>query len=311
MPTPERPSLLTAAPHDQVRTLEELVGMANAIEVEAVARYAMLARIMDRRGDHDTAETFREMCEFEQQHVEAVGRWANSLRQSIPAPEGFLWRLPPEIGASWEEAQNSALLTPYRALAIAVVNEERAFALYSYIAAHAADPEVQRQAEALAGEELAHATELRVRRRRAYHREHPEGGRQSAAEIRTLADLRDLDRRVREEAEPVHRRVAGELDAIGDSASAALVGAIAEEAVAPEAVLAAAGAGRGGERRQESVALLRAAMEPLERASEIYEDLIARAENEAVLRTGQERLESLVRRISLLSRRIGEIEGEL
>lgn len=310
MPDPERPPLLSAPPHDRIRTLEELVGLANAIEVEAVARYAMLTRVMDRRGDHDTAETFREMCAIEQRHVEEVGRWASSLRQRIPPPEGFLWRLPPEIGASWEEVQNSALLTSYRALAIAVVNEERAFALYSYIAAHAADPEVQRQAEVMAREELAHATELRIRRRRAYHREHPGGPRRPEAEIRSAADLRDLDRRLREEAASVHRRVADQLDAIGDSTSAALVRAIADDKAALDPAGAAAAA-HTPEESERSLALLRAALSPLERASEIYEDVVAHAEEEELLRAGQERLESLVGRISLLGRRISEIEGQL
>ena len=66
----------------------------------------------------------------------------------------------------------SAALTPYKALTIAVQNEERGFAFYSYIAAHIEDAGGGRNAaEQLAREELRHAALLRRERRRAWRRE--------------------------------------------------------------------------------------------------------------------------------------------
>jgi rubrerythrin len=55
---------------------------------------------------------------------------------------------------------------------MAVRNEERAFAFWSYVAAFAKDPEIKKAAEAMASEELGHVAALRRERRRAYHREH-------------------------------------------------------------------------------------------------------------------------------------------
>lgn len=307
MTTPRRPSLLSTAPHDEIGSLRELVGIANAIEAEAVARYAELATLMERRSEGDTAAVLRDMAALEEGHVDMVGRWAAGLGQEVPPAREFVWRLPPELGASWEEARNSSLLTPYRALAIAVVNEERAFALYSYLAAQATDPEVARQAEAMAREELAHAAELRVRRRQAYHREHPGQATPVVRDIEDLAAFRALEGRLEREAAVSHDSIARALDAAGDPDSAALVARLARqerESAGGDGVQAgpAAPAGRG------AATLLRAAIQPLERASETYEDLIAHADREDLLLAEQSALHRTVERISLLGRRLEEVE---
>ena len=56
-------------------------------------------------------------------------------------------------------------------------------------------------------------------------------------------------------------------------------------------------------------ALLRAALQPLERASELYEDLIARAAGDDLLAAEQIALERVVERISKLGRRIAEVDA--
>jgi rubrerythrin len=65
----------------------------------------------------------------------------------------------------------SKLLTPYRALASAVRHEERAFAFWTYVAAHADKTEVREAAERMALEELEHVSILRRERRKAFHAE--------------------------------------------------------------------------------------------------------------------------------------------
>lgn len=308
----ERPPLLTVAPEGEVRTLEELVGIANAIEVEAVARYTQLARLMDQRGEHETAATFREMREIEKRHVEAVEHWAAGLHQKIPAAEHFTWRLPPEIGDSWDEAQHSSLLTPYRALAIAVTNEERAFAHYAYLAAQASDPEVMRQAEMMAREELAHAAELRVKRRLAYHREHPDGGTPPAPTVETLSAFRALRRQLEEAAASRHERIATELESIGDTTSASLIADLAlrehRQADQDGRAYAAAAKIRDGAPGS-SRGLLRAALQPLERMSETYEDLIAHASREDLLRAEQDALADVVQRLALIGARLEVLDA--
>ena len=74
-----------------------------------------------------------------------------------------------------EEAIGSALLTPYRALALAVQEAQRNFRTFAHIAALVGPADVRRDAEALARNELVRAATLRGARRRAYHAERPSG----------------------------------------------------------------------------------------------------------------------------------------
>jgi rubrerythrin len=307
-----RPPLLSADPSVQAPDMRHLVGIAAAIESEAIRRYATLAQEMERRGEHATANTFREMGEMEQRHRAAVDRWASALNEPVPPEQNFVWLLPAEIGASWDEVRHSSLLTPYRALAIAVTNEERAFAFYAYVAASARDARVAREAETMAREELAHAAELRVRRRQAYRREHPSAPPPVDLAIETVAAFRSLERSLERNAAALHREIAMALTQVGDPASAALVDAMARR----EAESSAADEQPSSSPRPfpEGVggsppALLHAALKPLERAGEIYEDLIAHAGSEELLRVEQVALKNLVERIVTLSARISAVEG--
>ncbi|MGF1627965.1 MAG: ferritin family protein [Kiloniellaceae bacterium] len=307
----DRPHLLYAAPHDTAESLEDLLGVANAIEVEAVARYDLLAEMMERRGEIETAAVFLKMAEIEKHHVNAVARRAASLQQAVPPSPEFIWRLPPELGDSWDEVQHSSLLTPYRALAIAVTNEERAFAFYSYVAAQATDRQVAELAESLALDELTHASELRVRRRMAYHREFHGRHLPAAARVESLAEFRELERRLERQTVETHREIANLLTTCADAESAALLAAMAQAESTP----AAAGGGSAapspapaGKGARNVTSLLHAALRPLETASEVYENLIARAEREDLLEAAQSALRKVVERISILGRRIREIE---
>ena len=170
-----RASLLCHDPQLETVTLVKLVGIATAIEHEAVRRYELLEQTMRRRGEVETADAFRLMLEEEREHVASVARWAERLDVAVPDAGDFGWVLPAELATSWEEIAGSALLTPYRAFAIAVENEQRAFSFYAYLAAHAAERSVAIEAERLAAEELNHAARVRRWRREAYHRERRRG----------------------------------------------------------------------------------------------------------------------------------------
>lgn len=307
----ERPALLSEAPQASAPSMRDLIGIAAAVESESVRRYVELAQEMARRGEHETAAAFRQMVAIEARHVEAVDHWAESLNEPVPPPQEFVWRLPREIAASWDEVHNSSLLSPYRALAIAVTNEERAFALYAYVAAHATDRRVAGEAEAMAREELAHAAELRVLRRQAFHREHGVGLHAHVAPIISVAAFRALEQRLTQAAAEVHEELAGALESAGDDAGAALVAAMARQERDPAAGVnpslprspvpaEAAGA---------SAALLRRALQPLERASEIYEDQLAHSPpGEALMEAEQAALAVVVGRIAVLARRIEEAD---
>lgn len=168
-----RTTLLRAEPAGTLHSLDELFALANAMEHEAATKYAELAEEMQRQGRPDLVTVFAELAAAEREHVDSLQRWSQSLRGKPPDPALVRWEAPetfdPETSA---EIKASRLMTPYRALAMAVQNEERAFAFWSYLAASAQDAEIKRAAEAMAREELGHVSTLRKERRRAYHREH-------------------------------------------------------------------------------------------------------------------------------------------
>src|SRR5438876_3150580 len=116
---------LDQEPKARPQTLEDVLSLAAAMESEAVTRYAQLAEAMTRRGDHGLAATFEAMREEERDHLAAIERWSWKVTGLPTSKATDTWQLPTEIARSWDEVAGSALLTPYRALSIAVLNEER------------------------------------------------------------------------------------------------------------------------------------------------------------------------------------------
>ena len=134
---------------------------AAALEAAAMRRYRHLAAWWAAEGEPELAALFARLAEMEARHAAAFGPIAEETYSPPPTPD--------EDDALWQ----SALLTPYRALSLAVRAEEHAFATYASIAAHAATPALRAQAEDLAREELEHAAILRRSRRAAFHSERP------------------------------------------------------------------------------------------------------------------------------------------
>jgi rubrerythrin len=170
-----RTLLLKTEPAGNLRSLDELFALANAMEQEAATQYAELAEEMKRHNKSDLAEVFTQLAAAERDHVDSVTRLSHSRRGKAPDPRLVRWEAPETLDpGTATELKSSRLMTPYRALATAVRNEERAFAFWSYLAAFAKDPEIKQAAEDMAREELGHVSTLRKERRRAYHRERHE-----------------------------------------------------------------------------------------------------------------------------------------
>lgn len=150
-------------------TIEEILAIADQLERAAVSRYATLGRCMRKVGHDELATIFEKLAEEEKLHVDGVERLSQALLHRHPDAALGDWALPATFGA--DEVGPLSLLTPYRALSIAVRAEERAFAFWSYVASEAGSDDVRSQAEAMARQELVHAARLRHVRRRAYHTE--------------------------------------------------------------------------------------------------------------------------------------------
>lgn len=302
---------LSTEPATRVKTLAELVGIAHTVETEAIRCYARLADAMRSRGEPETAEAFEAMAREEDAHVAAVEGWARGLGQPVAADDSFRWRLPVDLAASWDEVSGSALLTPYRAYAIAADNEQRAFAFYVYLAASADDAAIAREAEALAREELRHAALLRTWRRAAWRRERdPATGRMPEhAPIDSPEHLALVVEAAEADAAACHRLLGARLRAAGDPGSAALLEQLADEAAAGTSAAVPEHCDAEACTATQPAALLLAAQRPLERLCEVLETALLEAPDERVQSLAQDALSRAVARIARLGRRIEAIEA--
>ena len=283
--------LLSVEPSFAIDSLSDLLGVALAMEQEAARRYRVLAALMERNGQAGTAATLRKLAGEEDAHEQGIAGWAHDLVAALPAADPYLWQLPPDIARSWDEVEDSGLLTPYRALAIAVHNEERAFAFYTYVAAHASEGSVREAAEHLAKEELGHAAMLRRERRKAWRRER-------AGKARSVSDLDELEDRaagLSATAAAHHRQLA---DAVGtaDPALAQLLAELARDET-NEARGTAAAPPPTASATLDLREVRRQAALPLEQLAELFEDAAAEAQTEDMLTAAQAGLQTTVARL--------------
>lgn len=205
-----RTSLLSAEPAGVLKSLDELFALAHAMEQEAADKYDALAQDMRAQGKDDLADVFTRLASAEREHVDSVAQWSHSRRGKSPDPALVRWEPPEALDKeAAAEAKASRLMTPYRALAMAVRNEERAFAFWSYLAAYSHDPEVKKASEAMAREELGHVATLRQERRRAYHQQHERESADASAAPQLPIDARRLELRLVEQLGEIEQRLRG------------------------------------------------------------------------------------------------------
>lgn len=173
-------------PVPEVGSVDELMGIAVAMEAEAARRYEQLARRVTDPSQTGLAELFTQLAQLERDHQHGLEAWAGREGRRPPVEAHFGWQLPETFGDDADERP----LDPYLALAVAVRNEERAFSFYAYLAAQCASrPQLRDRAEALAREELKHVVLLRGMRRRAFH---ARAQRPTIARVHNAAALRRL-----------------------------------------------------------------------------------------------------------------------
>ena len=161
-------SKLKQEPPQGVRSIEELFAIAYAMEEEAAARYSELAQRLRSDANPGLAEVFERLARDERGHLDSVVKWSEREKGHAPKAALIRWKIPETFDDEGVGMSDPRLVSTYRALAMAVRNEERAFAFWTYVVAHAGNPEIARAAEVLAHEELEHVATLRRERRRAY-----------------------------------------------------------------------------------------------------------------------------------------------
>ncbi len=298
--------LLKKEPAGKVTSAEELMAVADAMEREAGHRYRELTRYMQLRGEERLAELFAFLGQTEDKHADQVEERARDIIGKSPDLAVIRWELPKDFE---DEAARSYLLTPYRALAIAVRNEERGFAFYSYLAAGAETDRLRELAESFAKDKLDHAALLRRERRKAWREEIASSSVPVGWEWpESLGALWTQAAAIEGAAADGHRAIAEALRAAGDAQAAALF----EEAAADESACAA---NVGANLEALSIPALTMpsktvvdGLRILEYAFERYSDIVEHASDEAVMREAQALSEHALRRLARVQ---GSVEKEL
>lgn len=182
-------SRLKTEPAGPVKSLEELFAIASVLEQEAAERYADIAVRMRSEGNPALAEVFEHLSADEQGHLDNVVHWSQQTKGQNPDPARIRWPLPETFDDEGAAVANPSLLSAYKVLSMAVRNEERAFAFWTYVAAHAEVAEVRKAAEEMAREELGHVSTLRRERRKAFHAERKSPDAAVSARSVSLAEL--------------------------------------------------------------------------------------------------------------------------
>lgn len=297
----------------EIRSIEDLFAVAVAMEHEAAERYAELAARMDRLGEKALADLFRRLEAEEGKHESGIAAWAGRAGVTPAKELSFAWHSPEALqDDQYAEAGGDYLSTPWKALNMAVRNEERAFSFYIQVAAKTHDAEVQQYAERMAREELGHVALLRLERRRAWRAEHqvkdtaPPPSAESVDNLRRYAAHMERDSAARCLAAAKAARQAG------DTASAQLFQDLAEEAEAHVRALGNTEAIPALEVPETGTPHdhLKAEMT---RASDLYEAymrVIEKATDEEVVATAQEEARHPLGRMARLSDRLAALDAD-
>ena len=150
----------------------QLLGIAIALAREAVRHYGDMAARMRHYGNTESVELFErlenESRERENQFVELAQLEDIEL---VDMNEPITWEDPLMPTTYDAQARDPYRSTPYKALAYAAHNTDRAFHLYTHISATTTDAQTEHYAKILAGDALNRSRLLQSRRRRAYHTE--------------------------------------------------------------------------------------------------------------------------------------------
>ena len=180
-------------PIDDINSTSELISIALAGEREAIRRYTKLAHLMREHGNDDAGALFEGMIDEERAQQKQLTELAElSDLEILPDCEPVRWDDPGVVTTYDAQAGDPHQSTPYKALAFAAHNKERAFRFYAYVAANCTDPEVCRYAEMLAREKLNHTATLRARRRRAWHAQRRQFGADPRIDTTLIRDRSDL-----------------------------------------------------------------------------------------------------------------------
>jgi hypothetical protein len=155
-----------------IKSPGQLLSAALAVEHLNSKHYADLAARMQYYGKHKTVALFERLVSESVERESQITEWAELEGIKLTeVSEEIVWEDPLMPTTYDAEARDPYRSTPYKALAYAAHNADRAFHMYAHMCAMTEDPQVERYAEILAGDALNRSRLLQSRRRRAYQLE--------------------------------------------------------------------------------------------------------------------------------------------
>lgn len=140
---------------NELRTLEEFMAQALAMEREAVGRYTEFADTMEMHNNQEVAALFRTMAQYEDKHATQIMAQMGWTSDPPPPPQGFAW-IDLEAPETVPGDEVHYLMLPWHALQLALAAEKRAVEFFGQIADVASSEPVRRAAIEMQQEEREH-----------------------------------------------------------------------------------------------------------------------------------------------------------
>ena len=172
----------TIADMPRIASLDELYSIAILLGQNVIGVCERLKLELEACRNGPTVQVFEDLADGEIAHIHSIRKQAEDAGAKAGVDIDDRW-LALDLGGdpAREITDNPYLMTPYRAVRLAVINKERVFEILSALAASQDDAVIRRHAEALAQGQLSEIAQLRLRRRQA-----------SRSEIKTAIDRADL-----------------------------------------------------------------------------------------------------------------------
>lgn len=135
------------------RTVEDFMGYACAMEVEAAERYEELAELMVAHNNREVAGLFARLARIEGRHRDQI--LARMGWTAAPAAWAYAWETP-EAPETTDPGDLHYLMTAHHALRLAEHNERRAVAFFEGFAGARVPADVRAAALEMAEEEREH-----------------------------------------------------------------------------------------------------------------------------------------------------------
>ena len=136
-------------------SIKELLLHALVMEREAVQRYQTLAEMMELVGNTKVATIFAKMSKIEAKHVANIEERIADQDLPLLTPSEYRWR-GPESPENADSGRVYHLMSPRKAMSLALDCEEHAFNFFDDVVDDSTDEEVREMAAEFAAEEKQH-----------------------------------------------------------------------------------------------------------------------------------------------------------